>query len=34
MIEFKKEWAAGMDGGAGFIVSRVKAVELAGSGAG
>jgi hypothetical protein len=34
MIEFKKDWAEGMDGGAGFIVSRVKTVELAGSGAG
>lgn len=29
MIEFKKEWAQGMDGGPDFVVSRVRRVELA-----
>lgn len=34
MIEFRKEWAAGMDGGEEFVNSRVRRVELSGEGAG
>jgi len=28
MIEFRKEWAAAMDGGQDFITARVRRVEL------